>query len=171
MRKVSLSVVFLIALLVMATSQFAVAGPSIDEVKKNVEKLWKPIKDSQPSVTAVEFKKIMDSDKEFVLIDVRTASEYSAGHLPGAINIQRGLVEWVTPKMVDDTDEKIYVYCRTGARAAFVVQRLTQMGYTDVTNIYDSFKGWVEAGYPVYNRHGEFVLTKGGFEMKDPRME
>ena len=110
----------------------------------------------------------MDSGVKFVLVDVRTKDEYNAAHLPGAIHINRGLVEWVVPKKIEDTDTKIYVYCRTGARSAFVTQRLIEMGYTNVTNIYDAFQGWVVAGYPVYNKHGEFILTSEGFEKKEP---
>jgi len=163
-----LATVMFFSFTLLVSSQFAIAGPPISDVQKNVEKLWKPIKESQPHVTAIEFKKILDSDKEFVLIDVRTSDEYKAAHLPGAINIQRGLIEWVTPRTIEDTDTPIYAYCRTGARSAFVTQRLIDMGYTNVTNIYDAFKGWVVAGYPVYNRHGQFTLDKGAFEKKDP---
>lgn len=147
--------------------QLVFAGTPISKVKKNVVDLWKPIKESQPHVTAVEFKKIFDSGKKFVLIDVRTADEFNAAHIPGAINIQRGLIEWVTPRTIKNTNVPIYTYCRTGARSAFVTDRLTKMGYSNVTNIYDAFKGWVEAGYSVYNRHGEFTLNKGGFEKKE----
>jgi rhodanese-related sulfurtransferase len=136
-------------------------------VQKNVVNLWKPIKENQPHVTAVEFKKILDSGKKLILLDVRTADEFNTAHLPGAINIPRGLIEWVTPRTITDTDIPIYAYCRTGARSAFVTDRLTKMGYTNVTNIYDAFKGWVEAGYSVYNRHGEFTLNKGAFEKKE----
>lgn len=146
----------------------AIAGPSIEQVEKNVENLWKKIRESQPHVTVAEFKKIMESGKKIVLVDVRTDDEYAAAHLPGAIHMNRGLIEWVMPKTVEDTDANIYVYCRTGARSAFAVQRLQEMGYTSVTNIYDGFQGWVVAGYPVYNRHGEFTLKPQAFEKKDP---
>ena len=161
----------LLALIVFTAPLSAIAGPSIDQVKKNVENLWKPIKESQPHVTAVEFNKIMDSKEAFILVDVRTLDEYNAAHLPGAIHINRGLIEWVAPKKIQDTDSKIYVYCKTGARSAFATQRLIEIGYTHVTNIYDAFKGWVVAGYPVYNRHGEFTLKPGAFEKKDPYIE
>jgi rhodanese-related sulfurtransferase len=144
------------------------AGPSPEEVRKNVENIWMPVKESQPSVTVKEFKKIMESGEKFVLLDVRTAEEYEAAHLPGAINVSRGLVEWQVPQRVPDTDTKIYLYCRTGARSGLVTKRLREMGYKNVTNIYESFGGWVQAGYPVYNRHGEFVLTPGGFEKPEP---
>ncbi|SEA00906.1 Rhodanese-related sulfurtransferase [Desulfuromusa kysingii] len=156
-----------VTIILLLAAQTVFAGPSIDEVKNNVVNLWKPIKESQPHVTAVEFKKILDSDKDLILIDVRTADEYKAAHIPGAIHIPRGVMEWVTPRTIENTDIPIYTYCRTGARSAFAAQRLTDMGYTNVTNIYDAFKGWLEAGYSVYNRHGEFVMSKGGFEKQE----
>lgn len=167
-NRVSMLVTVMFLLMCIVIPNTATAGLSIEEIKKNVEKLWKPIKESQPHVTAVEFKKIMDSEEEFVLVDVRTSAEYDAAHLPGAMHINRGLIEWVAPKKIQDTDAKIYVYCRTGARSAFVTERLIEMGYTNATNIYDAFKGWVVAGYPVYNRHGEFTLKPKSFEKKDP---
>jgi rhodanese-related sulfurtransferase len=166
-RKILLISLVALPMIFLVSAQFAFAGPSIEEVQKNVVNLWQPIKDNQPHVMAVDFKKILDSGKDLVLLDVRTAEEYDAAHIPGSVNIPRGLIEWVTPRQIEDTDTPIYTYCRTGARSAFVAQRLTEMGYTNVTNIYDAFKGWVEAGYSVYNRHGEFVLTAGGFEKKE----
>lgn len=145
----------------------AVSGPPIYQVKQNVIALWKPLQASLPHVTAKEFKKIMDSGEQYILIDVRDAAEYDAAHLPGAINISRGMLEWDAPDKIQNTDAKIYVYCLVGIRSLFAVKRLLEMGYTNVTNISDSFKGWVNAGYPVYNRHGEFVMTPGGFEKKE----
>ena len=163
-RALLISVLILFA---MSISTTVMAGTTIDQVKQNVVKLWKPIKESQPHVTAVEFKKIMDSGEKFILLDVRTEAEYEAAHLPGAINISRGLLEFKVTKTITDPDAKIYLYCRTGARSALATQRLIDIGYKNATNIYDAFKGWVVAGYPVYNRHGEFTLVSGGFEKKE----
>ena len=163
-RALLISVLILFA---MSISTTVMAGTTIDQVKQNVVKLWKPVKESQPHVTAVEFKKIMDSGEKFILLDVRTEAEYEAAHLPGAINISRGLLEFKVTKEITDPDAKIYLYCRTGARSALATQRLIDIGYKNATNIYDAFKGWVVAGYPVYNRHGEFTLVSGGFEKKE----
>jgi len=144
------------------------AGSSIDQVNKNVVNLWKPIKNEQPHLIAKEFHKVLTSGAKYILVDVRRKAEYDAMHLPGAIHIDRGVLEWITPKTLPDTDAKIYIYCRTGARGAFSTQRLQEMGYKNAANIYDGFKGWVLAGYPVYNRHGEFILSPDAFEKKDP---
>ncbi|MFC1769678.1 rhodanese-like domain-containing protein [Nitrospirota bacterium] len=158
----------IVLLLLVAMPSMVLAGPSIDTVKKNVVKIWKPVKENQPSVQVQTLKKIIDSDRTIVLLDVRTTKEYEAAHLPGAINITRGLVEWEAPKMIKNTDAKIFVYCRTGARSAMVTRRLTKMGYMNVKNVYSGFKGWVLEGYPVYNMHGKFKLTPKGFEKPEP---
>ncbi len=165
--KVNVVLTGVLSILLLLGSSEALAGPSIKEVKKKVQSLVREARGSVPHVTAKEFKKIMDSGRKYVLIDVRTKAEYDAGHLPGAIHIPRGLLEWVAPKKIKDTNIPIYVYCRTGARSAFAAKRLRDMGYGNVTNIHDSFKGWVSAGFPIYNRHGEFVLTEHGFEKKE----
>ncbi len=156
-----------VSALLLALPTIAPAGVTIDQVKTNVVNMWKPLKEHQPHVTAEAFKKIVNSGKPFILVDVRAPEEYEAGHLPGAINIDRGRLEWVVPKRIKNTDTTIYIYCRTGARGAFSTQRLIEMGYPNTFNIYDGFKGWVEDGYPVYNRHGEFLLDKDGFEKAD----
>ncbi|WP_457577977.1 rhodanese-like domain-containing protein [Desulfomarina sp.] len=162
---------FCCVLLSFSTPLSTVAATSIEQIRQNVVNLWQPLKQNQPHVNAVEFKKIMDSGEEFVLLDVRTEKEYNAAHLPGAIHINRGLIEWMVPGRITNPDTKIYLYCRTGARSAFATRRLLEMGYTNVTNISDAFRGWVVAGYPVYNRHGEFTLKPESFEKKDPYIE
>lgn len=165
--RVNLRLIIVFTAIAFVLPSNALAGPSIDQVKKNVENLWKPIKESQPHVTAKEFKKIMDRGEKYILVDVRRKAEYEAAHLPGAIHIDRGVLEWVAPEKLTDTDATIYIYCRTGARGAFATQRLIEVGYKNAVNIYDAFKGWVFEGYPVYNTHGEFTLTPGAFEKKE----
>jgi rhodanese-related sulfurtransferase len=142
-------------------------NPSGTKVEQNALAHEKQKAGSLSDITAVEFKKIKDSGEEFILLDVREKEEYNAAHLPGAINISLGLLEKEAPDKIQNTDTRIYVYCLVGIRSAHAAEKLTEMGYTDVTNISDSFKGWVEAGYPVYNQLGEFVMTPHGFEKKE----
>jgi rhodanese-related sulfurtransferase len=144
-----------------------VSGHSVNRVVKNPGTYAESRAGHNSSITAVEFKKIKDSGEEFILLDVREKEEYNAAHLPGAINISLGLLEKEAPDKIQNTDTRIYVYCLVGIRSAHAAEKLTEMGYTDVTNISDSFKGWVEAGYPVYNQLGEFVMTPHGFEKKE----
>jgi rhodanese-related sulfurtransferase len=142
---------------------------SLEQIKQNVLNLYKSEKEGQPSVSAKNFKKITESGDEFVLLDVRSEAEFNAAHLPGALNVERGRIEWIVPNIIMKPDRTIYVYCQDGRRSAFATERLIEMGYTNAINIADGFAGWVTAGYYVYNMHGEFILTTGGYEKREPR--
>ena len=83
-----------------------------------------------------------------VLIDVREADEYHAGHLPGALLIPRGMLEFKlsgTPELTA-RDLKIALYCKTGGRSALAALTLQDMGYLDVKSIAGGFDAWVSAG-------------------------
>jgi rhodanese-related sulfurtransferase len=141
---------------------------SLEQVKQNVINLHKSVMAGQPAVLAKDFKKVISSDTEFVLLDVRSEAEFKAAHLPGALHVERGRIEWIIPNIIKKSDRKIYVYCQDGRRSAFATERLHEMGYANVIHIADGFKGWVTAGYPVYNIHGEFILSPGGFDKREP---
>lgn len=158
---------FLLVVGLLAVSSFTYAGSSSAQVEKNVITIWRSIKKSVPQVTAAELKNKMDKGDSFVLVDVRSAADYQAAHLPGALHISRGELEFAAPAQIPAVDTQIFVYCRTGVKATFAAKSLLDIGYTNVARISDSFKGWLEAGYPVYNQHGEFVLVPNGFEKKE----
>lgn len=87
-----------------------------------------------------------------VLIDVREADEYAAGHLPGAIHMSRGMLEFKiasNPKM-QPRDLNIVLYCKTSGRAALSAKSLAEMGYTHVRSIAGGVDAWVAAGHEVY---------------------
>lgn len=86
-----------------------------------------------------------------LLIDVREADEYAAGHLPGAIHMSRGMLEFKissNPAM-GARDLKIVIYCKTSGRAALAANALQDMGYLNVSSIAGGFDAWVAAGKPV----------------------
>jgi rhodanese-related sulfurtransferase len=86
-----------------------------------------------------------------VLVDVREADEFAAGHLPGAIHISRGMLEFRFSGMpaLQSRDIKVVLYCKTSGRAALAGVALREMGYLNVQNITGGFDAWVAAGKPV----------------------
>lgn len=91
---------------------------------------------------------ILEAD---VLLDVREASEYAAGHLPGAIHASRGMLEFKlssSPEL-SSRDLKIVLYCKTSGRAALAACALHEMGYLQVKSISGGFDAWANAGKPV----------------------
>lgn len=91
---------------------------------------------------------ILDAD---VLIDVREADEYAAGHIAGAVHIPRGLLEFKlgnTPEL-SSRDLKILLYCKNSGRAALAACSLHDMGYLKVRSITGGIDAWIDAGKPV----------------------
>lgn len=86
-----------------------------------------------------------------VLVDVREADEFAAGHLPGALHISRGMLEFKFSAMpaLQSRDLKIVLYCKTSGRAALGAVALHDMGYLNVLSIAGGFDAWVAAGQPV----------------------
>ena len=90
---------------------------------------------------------------EFILIDIRTEGEFDAGFIPGALLIQRGVLEsrlekdavWEAfnhekPKKTDT----LILYCRSGSRSALAALTLKQLGYTNVLSLDGGWSGWNE---------------------------
>lgn len=86
-----------------------------------------------------------------VLVDVREADEFAAGHLAGAIHISRGMLEFkfTANPALQARDLRIVLYCKTSGRAALAAVALQEMGYLNVLSIAGGFDGWVAAGKPI----------------------
>ena len=86
-----------------------------------------------------------------VLVDVREADEFVAGHLAGAVHVSRGLLEFkfsANPAL-QPRDLNILLYCKTSGRAALAAAALHDMGYLNVRSIAGGFDAWAAAGKPV----------------------
>jgi len=168
--KTTRNALVLLAVLTLVIPFSALAGKvPIEQVKQNVVNLQNGVEQAQPFTTIARFRQaLLKGEEKFILLDVRSKAEFEAGHLPGALNVERGRIEWLIPNIVKNTEQRIYVYCRSGNRSAFATERLLEMGYENVIHIKEGFLGWLQAGYPIYNRHGEFVATQGGIEKREP---
>jgi rhodanese-related sulfurtransferase len=85
-----------------------------------------------------------------VIIDVREYDEFAAGHLPGAINIPRGVLEFkigMVPECANKAGSFL-IYCRTSGRAALSTVQLQKIGYTDVISMAGGFEVWNNEGRP-----------------------
>ena len=91
----------------------------------------------------------LEAGERFYLVDVREESEWSRGHLPGAIHLSKGIIERDIEKTIANPSATIVLYCGGGFRYALVADNLQQMGYSDVCSMDGGWRGWCEAGYPV----------------------
>jgi rhodanese-related sulfurtransferase len=85
--------------------------------------------------TVRDVKLRMDQGEKLLLIDVREESEFSAGHLPGAVHVSKGVIERDIETVVPDPNKEILLYCGGGFRSALSAENLQRMGYKNVVSV------------------------------------
>ncbi len=81
------------------------------------------------------------------LLDIREAGEFNMGHLPGAVHIPRGLLEFMVGNhpALQDPNKALVVYCKNGGRSTLAADLLQRMGFENITMLEQGFDGWSEA--------------------------
>ena len=74
----------------------------------------------------------MESDENYILLDVRRADEFESGHIPGAINLPNEKIGTEEIHALPDKSQTIYVYCRSGNRSRQAADKLLALGYTNI---------------------------------------
>ena len=75
---------------------------------------------------------IMAEEKDYIILDVRTPSEFEEKHIVGAINVPNESIGTEEIQELQDKDQLILVYCRSGNRSKDASQKLVQLGYTNI---------------------------------------
>lgn len=93
-----------------------------------------------------------------LIIDIREPAEYQRGHLPGAILMPRGLLEFDIHNVVDKMrmdqsvpheEQHIVLYCGTGGRSALAAKSLEDLGYRNVISMDGGIVAWAQARFAV----------------------
>ena len=140
-----LSVVFVFSMLSLTLAQEQKPAGPPPVVQEMIAKAKAAIK----TVSAADVKAAIDKKEKAVILDVRDANEFVAGHLPGAVNVSRGTLEINIWNKVSDQNAKMYVYCKTSARSALATKTLNDLGYKNAVLMNAPFEDWIKAGYPV----------------------
>ena len=84
------------------------------------------------NISAQEAKEIMDTEKDYVILDVRTQEEYDEKHIPDALLIPDYEIKEKAEDVLKDKDQLILVYCRSGRRSKLAAEELVSLGYTNI---------------------------------------
>ncbi len=84
------------------------------------------------SISADEAKRLMETTQAYILLDVRTQSEYDKGHIEGALLIPNTEIQNRANQALPDKNAMILVYCRSGKRSAAAAHTLADLSYTNV---------------------------------------
>jgi rhodanese-related sulfurtransferase len=104
---------------------------------------------SSPAISGESLARQIASDDAPVVLDVRSDSEYEAGHVPGAIHLPFQSVASRHEELSIDKDRTVVVYCAHGPRAAWAGRALRKAGYTDIVYLAGHMSAWEGAGRPL----------------------
>ena len=85
-------------------------------------------------VSMDDIVKIMDENKDYVIVDVRTPDEYKEGHIPNAINIPNETINETVYNKLKDKNQLILIYCRSGSRSRQAAYKMQKLGYTNLVD-------------------------------------
>lgn len=98
------------------------------------------------------------------VVDVREPEEFAEGHLPGAVNIPRGLLEfevdghpavsYQTAEALSHRERPVVLYCLSGGRSALAAEALKRLGFTSPVSLTGGILHWADAGHPVIAHPG-----------------
>lgn len=151
-----------IILLVLAVI-ISSCGSKKDNSYDNVEQFISESQIGLTKISADELKAILDQEGEYKLIDCRETEEYTKGHIPGAINIPRGILEF--SDKISNRREIIYIYSQTNQRASLAYPNLKLLKYKQVYLI--------DGGWQLWNKTFPALIEEGDGESgaKVPKVE
>ncbi len=90
------------------------------------------LSEARQSEISAETALELSSSGEAVLVDLRSAEEFAANSIDGAVNVPSdGFANWLATQSVDST---IIVYCASGTRSAKAIETALELGYLNVYN-------------------------------------
>ncbi len=138
-------ILFVVSAFAQATQeQVLIDNPAFDKTVSTM------IKHSIPLISVDELSKNVD---QYVLLDAREKGEFQVSHLEGAIYVG---YDFFDEKLLEhiDKDAPIVVYCSIGVRSEKIGEKLVNMGFTNVQNLYGSIFEWANKGYPLVDNAG-----------------
>jgi phage shock protein E len=107
-----------------------------------------PVPEARGSIPSTDLAQRIQEGTAPLVLDVRSAEEYQAGHIPGAVNIPHDELPARLAELRISTTDEIVVHCESGRRAARAEEVLVQAGYSAVRDLDGHMKAWRAAGLP-----------------------
>lgn len=87
---------------------------------------------SYTQISMEEAVSMMNTETDYIILDVRTPEEFADKHIPNAINIPNEVIGTEEIAELPDKDQLILVYCRSGNRSKQASEKLVALGYTNI---------------------------------------
>ena len=124
-------------------------------------------------VTPWDFGRRYQAGDVPLLLDEREPAEFAALHIPGSINVPRGILEqsceWdydeTVPPLAGGREHEIVVICRSGKRSVLAADMMQRMGFTKVVSLKLGIRGWNDAELPLRDASGKTIDADAGDEI------
>ena len=132
---------------------------------KTSQQLISEAKSNIKEITIAELLTYLQHKPEPRVIDVREPAEFNEGHIAGAVNFPRGVLEMQLAShpavaangcaadvaLTQLASEPLYLICRSGGRSALAAESLQRMGFTEVYSVAGGMQGWHDAKLALQN--------------------
>lgn len=120
-----------------------------------------------------DLEELLQEAPDTFLLDIREPDEFNAAHIPGSINVPRGILEgacdWnyddTVPELVNARDQKVIVICRSGNRSVLAAFTMKLMGYESPISLKTGIRGWNDYEQPIVDAKSQEVDIDTGDEL------
>ena len=113
-----------------------------------------------------------------ILLDVREPAEFALLHIPGSVNVPRGVLEqsceWdydeTVPELAAGCDREIVVICRPGKRWVLTADVMQRLGFASVASLKTGVRGWNDYEQPLVDADGNVLDADAAEELLAPRL-
>jgi len=100
-------------------------------------------------VNSKQVNSMLQKDKKWIVLDVRSAEEFNSGHIKGALNIDIRQPDAFSKIDKLNKNAKYIVHCRTNHRSGMAVEHMMQSGFKNIYQMMDGWSGWLTNNLPV----------------------
>ena len=118
------------------------------------------------NVQSLEFSNLISSN-EGIIIDVRTPSEFSSGHIEEATNIDFYSNDFMEKLKIVRKDVPIYLYCRSGGRSSSAMKKMRELGFSEIYNLIGGISAWKSHDYPLAESEIFITIKNKKFQEKE----
>ena len=111
-----------------------------------------PADDARSRIREISPRELAKFKRLPLIVDVREKEEFFSGHIKGATNVKRELLEATVSEIAPDRSIAILVYSAAGNQGALAADRLQKLGYLNVFSLKGGLSGWLEAAGLVETR-------------------
>lgn len=126
---------------------------------KTKPEIIRPFIQKADHMSPAEILEYIEQNEDVVIIDLRPFEKYMAGHIKGAINMDRGAVETDATLKWPNSETKFVLYCVKSGISSMTQLTLKEYGYNNVIDIEGGIVNFASQGFPLYNAVGEVKFT------------